>query len=121
MTVMIGAVKTPIFLNSHPGPLQLPAESYYKPARQFIEDQYHGKLHPPSQQPADLIARNLANDILGGAKGVVWRGALASTINWATWVLPAWAMELLLNGGRGLREVSQYYAAKRMSDSGKRC
>ncbi|KAK8047613.1 NADPH-dependent 1-acyldihydroxyacetone phosphate [Apiospora saccharicola] len=59
VTAIIGAVDTPIFENSHPGPLKMPSTSYCEPIRPFISEIREGKKQPEGLTSADEIARQM--------------------------------------------------------------
>ncbi|RYP01783.1 hypothetical protein DL764_006070 [Monosporascus ibericus] len=111
VTALIGAVDTQIFDNSHPDSFNMPSDSYYQPIRQFIVDQREAKKQPKMEH-VDVTARHLVNDVLGGAKGLIWRGAASTDAKWLSWLLPTWALEMATNGTRGLSELRRYYAKK---------
>ncbi|KAI1370113.1 putative short-chain dehydrogenase/reductase [Hypoxylon crocopeplum] len=109
VTVVIGAVDTPVFINSNPEPFKMPSSSYYQPIRQLIEDQRDGKVQPKMEH-VDVTARHIVNDVLGGASGCIWYGEKSTDAKWLSWLLPAWALEMITNGTKGLSELRQYYA-----------
>ncbi|KAI0180525.1 putative short-chain dehydrogenase/reductase [Hypoxylon sp. FL1284] len=109
VTALIGTVDTPIISNSTRDEFQMPSDSYYEPVRQFIVDARNGKLLP-KPEPADVTARNIVNDILGGARGCIWRGAVSTDAKWLSWLLPVWALDLINNGARGISELRRYYS-----------
>lgn len=110
VTVIIGMVDTPIVANStQHDAFQMSSDSYYEPVRQFIVDARDGKKMPELEH-VDVTARNIVNDILGGAKGCIWRGAMSTEAKWLSWLLPAWALDLINNGARGISELRRYYA-----------
>ena len=111
VTSIIGAVDTPIFANSHPDAFELPPDSYYKPVKQFIMDQRDGKKQPPMSN-VDVVARQMVDDILSGSAGCIWRGAASPDARWLSWLLPTWALEMVTNGTRGLKELKRYYMKK---------
>ncbi|RYP58438.1 hypothetical protein DL770_010424 [Monosporascus sp. CRB-9-2] len=82
-----------------------------RPIRQFIVDQREAKKQPKMEH-VDVTARHLVNDVLGGAKGLIWRGAASTDAKWLSWLLPSWALEMATNGTRGLSELRHYYAKK---------
>ncbi|KAJ5984291.1 hypothetical protein N7481_006390, partial [Penicillium waksmanii] len=79
-TVIAGVVATNIFAN-HPDP-KLPADSYWKPASKEISAVITGSSSPHEKGlPASVFAKRVADDVLGGATGLTWRGKMAS-IGW---------------------------------------
>ncbi|KAK7935171.1 hypothetical protein PG985_000666 [Apiospora marii] len=108
VTAIIGAVDTPIFENSHIGPLKMPSTSYCEPIRPFISEIREGKKQP-GLTPVDDIARQMVSDILGGAKGPIWRGATSFICRWLSNWLPNFVLDSLNNGARGTKELHQWY------------
>ncbi|KAI1122692.1 putative short-chain dehydrogenase/reductase [Nemania abortiva] len=111
VTPIIGAVDTNYFSNALNEPFHLPENSYYKPIEKLLENQHGGK-NVKRRQNVDVTARNLVNDVLGGASGCIWRGARSTEAKWLSWILPPWALEWLANGSRGLEELRQHYLNK---------
>ncbi|KAI1779420.1 putative short-chain dehydrogenase/reductase [Hypoxylon cercidicola] len=108
VTAIIGAVGTNFFSNALNEPFELPENSYYRPIAKLLEDQRGGTRVPPREH-VDVTARNIVNDVLGGASGCIWRGARSTDAKWLTWLLPTWALEWMVNGARGLEELRQHY------------
>ena len=75
VTAMVGSVSTH-FHDNNPS-CELPANSLYKPVESYIADTDKGKLSPPGTDVC-VFAQQLVKDILGGKKGQVWRGKMAS-------------------------------------------
>lgn len=111
VTAIIGTVETNFFNNGLKEPFHLPANSYYTPIRKRLEDQ-RGGANVPSRQNVNVTARNIINDVVGGAKGCIWRGGRSTEARWLTWLLPTWALEWMVNGSRGLEELKEYYSNK---------
>lgn len=63
--------------------------------------------HRDKAMKVEVFADKLINDILTGAKGLVWRGALASLVRYMTWALPTWYVDKLVNAERGLQLVKR--------------
>lgn len=108
VTVFVGTVRTPIFTNSYPNAFQIPKDSLYVPIEQFLVDKRDPEKQP-AQANVDVAARQIVDDVLGGRKDIIWRGGLAGTVRWASWLLPMWAMEMITNGAMGLKELKSYY------------
>ncbi|KAI1141862.1 putative short-chain dehydrogenase/reductase [Hypoxylon sp. FL0543] len=104
VTAVIGGVDTPLYANATQYAFNMPPDSYYKPVRQFIEDTRAGKKQP-RQEPVDVTARHLVEDIISGAKGCIWHGATAGSCKWLSTWLPLWLLDRLNNGTRGLTEL----------------
>ena len=85
VTAMVGEVQTKIYENGDPP--QLPTDSYYASVQQYITRQATGKLQE-SNELAEVTARNLVSDVLGGLSGHTWRGGVAGTARIASWLLP---------------------------------
>ncbi|KAI0891083.1 putative short-chain dehydrogenase/reductase [Annulohypoxylon nitens] len=108
VTALIGLVDTHIFANSTVDEFRMPSNSYYEPVRQFIVDTREGRKAAKLEN-VDVTARYLVDDILGGAKGCIWRGALSTECKWLSTYLPFWLMDILNNKARGLVELKNYY------------
>jgi 1-acylglycerone phosphate reductase len=63
--------------------------------------------HQSKAMKVDVLADKLVRDILGGAKGMIWHGALASLVRYMTWALPTWIVDRLVNAERGLGHVKR--------------
>ncbi|KAI0867977.1 putative short-chain dehydrogenase/reductase [Hypoxylon argillaceum] len=111
VTPIIGGVATNFFINALNEPFHLPENSYYKPIEKILENQ-HGGGNVRLRQDVDVTARNIMNDVLGGASGCIWRGARSTEAKWLSWILPPWALEWLANRSRGLEELRQHYLNK---------
>ncbi|KAK3115816.1 hypothetical protein LTR53_004493 [Teratosphaeriaceae sp. CCFEE 6253] len=104
VTIICGSVNTPMF--TKPGSrLELPKSSYYL----GVEDAaYKERMeHRKQASQVDRLAEGLVHDILGGARSPVWRGALAPTVRFMTWALPAWVLDNHINGQRGIKLVKR--------------
>ncbi|KAI1455761.1 putative short-chain dehydrogenase/reductase [Annulohypoxylon moriforme] len=112
VTAVIGLVDTHIFANSSVDEFCLPLNSYYEPVRQFLIDTREGKKVVKLEN-VDVTARYLVDDILGGAKGCIWRGAVSTECKWLSAYLPTWMMDALNNKARGLVELKEYYMGVR--------
>lgn len=88
ISLVTGAVETNIM--SH-GELTLPAISLYQKAKKEIQDRGNGEGVPSKSLPADF-AKKVVHDILGGASGPVWRGAMASMVWYMLKFMPVWMM-----------------------------
>lgn len=89
ITVMTGIVGTNIFVN-HPDP-KIPEDSYWKPASKEITDTASGVL-TENCMPASAFAKRVADDVLGGATGLTWRGKMASIAWFLQTFLPTWLL-----------------------------
>jgi 1-acylglycerone phosphate reductase len=104
VTVMCGSADTPMFTKPS-GKLNLPETSYYYNVQTAA---YKERMdHRSKAMKVDVLAEKLVKEILGGAKGLVWRGALASLVRFITWALPGWLVDRLVNGERGVNLVKR--------------
>ena len=104
VTSMCGSADTPMF--GKPGsPMDLPETSYYH----GVEDATWKERidHQRQAMNVNVLARKLVQDILGGARGVIWHGAFASLVRWASWLNITWLVDNLINSARGLRQVKR--------------
>ena len=104
ITSICGSVDTPMF-GKPGGPMSLPESSFYH----GIEDAAWKERmnHQKQATNVDVLAERLVKDILGGAKGAVWRGAFASLVRWASWLNIAGWMDGLVNSSRGVKQVKR--------------
>lgn len=104
VTIMCGSVNTPMFTKPG-GRMNLPETSFYYNTQDtaFKERMEHqGKA-----MRVEVLAEKLVKDILGGANGAIWHGALASLVRIMTWVLPTWYVDKLVNAERGIEHVKR--------------
>ncbi|CAI7677149.1 unnamed protein product [Penicillium pancosmium] len=91
ITVMAGVVATNIFAN-HPDP-KLPEDSYWKPASKEIIAIVTGSSNIiENGLPASIFAKRVADDVLGGATALIWRGKMASLGWFLQTFLPGWLL-----------------------------
>jgi len=77
LTIVTGSVKTNINVNGsgfEPKP-----ESKYASIESNINNLAHGN-DIPNQMSAEVYAEKVVNDILGGAKGKIWRGGNSTIV-----------------------------------------
>ena len=87
VTIITGAVASNI---SNNGPtVKLPADSLYRPIEPTLIELGEGK-NEFGKQELNVYAENVVSDVLGGAKGKIWRGKSASLVKWAGSLLPQW-------------------------------
>ncbi|KAI1746387.1 hypothetical protein F4680DRAFT_19764 [Xylaria scruposa] len=101
MTAMVGEVDTGFYTHVT---FCLPEGSHYKRVQEFVRKQSFGELQT-NNEPARVTARNLARDVLSGRQGQVWRGGVAGTAKYASWLLPARLFEWFLHSGRGISQL----------------
>ncbi|KAH8889223.1 NAD(P)-binding protein [Thozetella sp. PMI_491] len=99
VTLVAGSAATNCYKNA--GELKLPADSYYQQARDAINKIRAGDF-PTGNQDAEIMTRNIVNDVLNGASGLTWRGGFSSTLRFLSWALPTSALELVVNGNRSV-------------------
>lgn len=102
MTVMLGEVESKIYTKKRA--FHLPEKSYYRCIEDIITKQSSGAMQTSNEQP-DMVARNLVQDVLKGRKGQVWRGGVAGTAKYASWLLPTRLFEIILHNSRGVYHV----------------
>jgi 1-acylglycerone phosphate reductase len=85
VTVICGAMETNLFANSPEH--RLPADSLYKAAEKEIAMRATGRDVTQRSKCVDF-ARDLVKDILQGSSGKVYRGAMASSIRFASTCVP---------------------------------
>lgn len=83
--------------------MSLPETSYYY----HVQDAaYKERIdHQGQATNVHVLADKLVKDILGGATGTLWRGALSFLVRMMTWVLPSWYIDSLINKERGMDKV----------------
>jgi len=85
--------------------MRLPETSYYYNVQDAA---YKERMdHQKQAMKVEVLADKLVKDILGGARGPIWRGALASLVRFITWALPTWYVNKLVNSERGLGQVKR--------------
>ena len=102
ITSICGSADTPMF--NKPGhPMELPETSCYHGVQgaAFKERMDHQR----EAMNVDVLAGKLVGDVVGGAKGVVWHGAYAPSVRWASWLNLGWLLDRLINSARGLSQV----------------
>ena len=85
MTVVTGSIETKIHTNG-PEP-DLPPSSRYLPAQKRIVERSQGNDGIGRMTTEEFAAR-VVKDVLGGATGKIWRGKNATTVRYASIVLP---------------------------------
>lgn len=104
LTAMCGSADTPMF--GKPGsPMVLPETSYYHGVEETAWKERMG--HQRQAMDVDALAGKLVNDILGGARGVIWHGAYAPSVRWASWLNLTFLLDRLINSARGLSQVKR--------------
>ncbi|KAK3172482.1 hypothetical protein OEA41_005804 [Lepraria neglecta] len=104
VTSICGSVDTPMF--GKPGsPMDLPETSYYHGVQDAAWKERMD--HQRQAMNVDVLAGKLVKDILGGARGVIWHGAFAPLVRWASWLNITWLVDRLINSARGLSQVKR--------------
>lgn len=102
VTVMCGSVDTPMF-GKPGGRMSLPETSHFY----HVQDAaYKERIdHQEKAMDVNVLADKLVRDILAGATGTIWRGALSSLVRMMPWVLPSRFVDSLVNKARGVDRV----------------
>lgn len=102
VTVMCGSADTPMF-DKPGGRMRLPEASHYHGVE---EAAYRERMdHRSKATRVDVLAERLVRAVVGGARGVVWRGAFSTIVRLITWAFPTWLVDRLVNAERGLDQV----------------
>ncbi|KAF7590224.1 hypothetical protein BBP40_003155 [Aspergillus hancockii] len=104
VTSICGSADTPMF-GKPGGPMDLPETSYYHGVQDAAWKERMD--HQRQAMNVDVLAGKLVNDILGGARGVIWHGAFAPLVRWASWLNITWLVDRLINSARGLSQVKR--------------
>ncbi|ORX91624.1 hypothetical protein BCR34DRAFT_581399 [Clohesyomyces aquaticus] len=104
VTSICGSADTPMF-GKPGGPMDLPETSYYHGVQDAAWKERMD--HQRQATNVDVLAGKLVKDILGGARGVIWHGAFASLVRWASWLNITWLVDRLINSARGLSQVKR--------------
>ncbi|KAF7181113.1 hypothetical protein CNMCM7691_000242 [Aspergillus felis] len=101
ISLVTGSVATNVMSHSN---LTLPETSLYQKALPEIQARGVGKDVSHKSAPADF-AREVVKDILGGASGPVWRGAMASMVKFMSKYMPTGILDRAMKGGTGLDKL----------------
>ncbi|RHZ49491.1 SDR family oxidoreductase [Aspergillus thermomutatus] len=104
VTSMCGSADTPMF-GKPGGPMGLPETSYYHGVQDAAWKERMD--HQRQAMNVDVLAEKLVKDILSGARGVIWHGAFAPLVRWASWLNITWLVDRLVNSARGLSQVKR--------------
>ncbi|TLS30007.1 hypothetical protein PpBr36_02676 [Pyricularia pennisetigena] len=102
ITAMVGVVGTKIFVNS--GEFVLPPGSRYKSVEKEIGKQSRGE-ELFGHMDTKTVAKRLLGDVTAGRSGMVWRGGLATTTGYLSWLLPTWLLDWAGNSMTGVYKV----------------
>ncbi|OCL12932.1 hypothetical protein AOQ84DRAFT_360221 [Glonium stellatum] len=104
VTVMTGMVQTNWYHNvPH---FALPPDSLYLPVVNHIQASANGYENAKRGTSADVYAENVVKQLLGGADGKIWHGAL-STLVWAVSFLPDSVMDYIMMDKSGLKGLKR--------------
>lgn len=78
-SIVTGAIDTKIMVKGAGSDWKLPEESLYKGIEEIIRDRATGVGVPSAMDP-DEFAQKVVGDVLGGVKGMTWRGAMATML-----------------------------------------
>lgn len=93
VTAMTGAVTSNFIANAPE--YHLPPASCYTPVEKNIADMVKG-INLPTPIRAEEYAERVVGDVIGGANGKIWRGAMATTAGWLVMVTPTWLLVRLM-------------------------
>ncbi|KKK12379.1 hypothetical protein ARAM_006101 [Aspergillus rambellii] len=103
VTVMAGTVATNITANTPK--VDLPSDSLYRAASKEINDLATGVWVKDAPSPAEF-AKNVVNEVLGGASGMIWKGKMASISWFLTTFMPTWVIDHMLLDQSGIKHMS---------------
>ena len=98
VTAMVGEIESGFYNHAT---FSLPSNSHYKSIEAIIRKQSTGEMQVNNEK-ASVAALNLVNDVLSGRCGQVWRGGVAGTAKYASWLAPRRLFEWVLHRNRGL-------------------
>ncbi|KAK3293831.1 uncharacterized protein B0H64DRAFT_342907 [Chaetomium fimeti] len=104
VTAMCGSVDTPIF-NRPGGQMNLPKTSHYYDVQETATKERTS--HQGESMSTDVFCEQIIGDILGGAKGQVWRGTFAGLVRFASTWFPQGRIDRNSNKGKGLEHVKR--------------
>ncbi|PYH80324.1 NAD(P)-binding protein [Aspergillus uvarum CBS 121591] len=102
ISLVTGTIATNIMSHAN---LTLPESSLYHKALPEIQTRGAGKDVLNKSAPDDF-ARQVVQDILGGASGPVWRGAMASLVEVVSKYIPTGILDRAMKRGTGLDKLS---------------
>ncbi|KAI6367517.1 hypothetical protein MCOR25_004882 [Pyricularia grisea] len=102
ITAMVGTVETNIFVNS--GEFNLRSGSRYKSVEEEIARKSRGE-ELFGHMNTETVAKRLVSDVTAGRTGMVWRGGLATTTGYLSWLLPTWLSDWAGNYRSGIYKV----------------
>ncbi|RHZ48467.1 hypothetical protein CDV55_101639 [Aspergillus turcosus] len=102
VSLVTGSVATNVMSHAD---LSLPENSLYHKAIEEIRRRGVGEDVQTKSAPADF-AKEVVKDILGGASGPVWRGALTSMVNFMYRFVPTALLDRAMKSGTGVDRLS---------------
>ncbi|TGJ86861.1 hypothetical protein E0Z10_g1866 [Xylaria hypoxylon] len=85
ITVMAGNVETQFWVDG--SNFVLPSDSLYTPIVSVVSDAAAGTLSGKKSSP-ESFARALLNTVMSGGTGIVWKGALSTSVRWVVKLMP---------------------------------
>lgn len=85
--------------------IKLPEDSYYHSVQDAINAGMTGEDNKKNGMNVDTFAELVVKDVIGGRKGLVWRGALSALIYWVSWLAPTWVLDGVMYDRAGLKEL----------------
>ncbi|KAJ5408655.1 hypothetical protein N7509_002538 [Penicillium cosmopolitanum] len=101
ISLVTGSVATNVMSHND---LSLPESSLYQKALSEIQTRGVGKDVSSKTPPAEF-AHDVVKDVLGGASGPVWRGAMASMVKFMSKYMPTAVLDRAMKGGTGLDKL----------------
>jgi 1-acylglycerone phosphate reductase len=86
--------------------MELPETSYYHGVQDAAWKERMD--HQRQATNVQVLAGKLVKDIVDGSRGVIWHGAFASFVRWASLLNITWLMDRMINSSRGLSQVKQF-------------
>ncbi|KAH6855578.1 hypothetical protein B0I37DRAFT_58496 [Chaetomium sp. MPI-CAGE-AT-0009] len=105
VTAVCGSVDTPMF-NRPGGRMKLPKTSHYYDIQEMAQKERIS--HQSDSMNVDVFAEQVIRDILGGARGQVWRGSFAGLVRFASCLFPQGRVDKGCNQGKGLELVKRH-------------
>ncbi|KAI0409136.1 NAD(P)-binding protein [Xylaria palmicola] len=114
ITVMAGNVETRFWVDG--SNFVLPPDSLYTPIVSVIADAAAGTLSGKRSSP-ESFARDLLRAVKAGGTGIVWKGALASSVRWVVKFMPTGLVDSIISHSRGLAKLATSGSQKEANGS----
>ncbi|KAL3476900.1 NAD(P)-binding protein [Aspergillus californicus] len=98
ISLVTGAIDTKLMSHAK---INLPPDSVYVPAIDEIRNRGIGADVTNKSDPGDF-ARDVVHDVLAGAQGPVWRGAMSGMVRFMYRFGPAWLVDFAMRRGTGI-------------------